>query len=94
VAKPRDLALPLQPARPAGQAVALLEEHEQLWRQSGSSSKLAASQASANNIEVEDWWEPFGDLLGGKEEGILSGGVQNFGGLASKSNQPEDESLR
>ena len=94
MAKPRDLAVPRQPARPAGQAVVFLEEHEQLRRHSGSSSNSAASQDSANDNEVEDWWEPFGDLLGGKEEGILRGGVQNFGGLASKSNQPEDESLR
>jgi hypothetical protein len=97
VAKPRDLAVTRQPARPGrpkGQAVAFLEEYEQLRRQSGSSSNSASSQASADDLEAEDWCEPFGDLLGGKEEGTLQGGVQNFGGLASKPNQPEDESLR
>jgi hypothetical protein len=33
------------------------------------------------------------DLLGRKEEGNLRVGVQSFGGMASKLNQPEDESL-
>ncbi len=52
------------------------------------------SSSTTHQPETDDWWEPFGDLLGGKKEGILRAGVQNFGGMASKPNQPEDESLR
>jgi hypothetical protein len=94
MAKLRDLAVPRQLARPIGQAAASLEEQEQLWRPSGSSSESDSSHTSASELEAVDWWELFGDLLGGKEEGTLRCGVQNFRGLASKPNQPEDESLR
>jgi hypothetical protein len=72
-------------ARPAGPAVAFIAEREQQWAQD--------SSLTTHQPEIDDWWEPFGGLLDGKEEGILRAGVQNFGGMASKPNQPEDKSL-
>jgi hypothetical protein len=73
-------------AKPAGPAVAFIAEREQQWAQDSSST--------THQPEIDDWWEAFGDLLGGKEEGTLRAGVQNFDGMTSKPNQPEDESLR
>jgi hypothetical protein len=55
-------------ARPAGPAVAFIAEQEQQWAQD--------SSLTTHQPEIDDWWEPFGDLLGGKEEGILRAGVQ------------------
>jgi hypothetical protein len=66
--------------------VDFIAERDQQWAQD--------SSLTTHQSEIDNWWEPFGDLLGGKKEGILRAGVQNFGGMASKPNQPEDESLR